>query len=176
MRATTRKRKPFMTLKRWLVLITVCLLLLITVSFIYFRNVQSPQWSAIKAAKEQATEAAKLTEIDKVSHHIWQKDSWIVEGINDQNEAVFVWVTEGQLPVIIKASEGMSEKSIKDAFTSNKPQAEVKRIQPGLFDDKPIWEIYYNDGEKPQHYRYDFYRFDDGAFIDSYTLPAKTGP
>jgi len=176
MRATARKRKPFMTLKRWLLLSSACLLLLITVSFIYFREVQSPEWSAIKAAKDQATEAAKLTEIEKVNHHIWQKDTWIVEGIDEHSEAVFVWLTEGQQPVVHKASEGISEISLKDAFKSKRPLAEVKRIQPGLLDDQPVWEIFYNDGEKPQHYRYDFYRFDNGAFIDSYTLPAKTGP
>ncbi|MGO4343949.1 DUF5590 domain-containing protein [Paenibacillus sp. MCAF9] len=176
MRATARKRKPFMTLKRWLLLITAFLLLLLTVSFIYFREVQSPEWTAINAAKEQATKAADLMEIEKVHHHIWQKNSWVVEGINQQDEHVYVWLTEEQQPVIMKATEGISEKSLKDNFISKRPLAEIKRIQPGLLDDKTVWEIYYNDGEKPDHYRYDFYRFDDGAFIDSYTLPAKTGP
>ena len=165
-----------MTLKRWLLLISACLLLLITVSFIYFRDVQSSKWLAIKEAKAQATEAAKLTEIDKVNQHIWQKDTWVVEGINEESEAVFVWLTEGQLPVVLKASEGISENSLKDSFKSKRLLAEIKRIQPGLLDDQPVWEIFYDDGEKPHHYRYDFYRFDDGAFIDSYTLPAKTGP
>jgi uncharacterized protein YpmB len=176
MRATARKRPPFMTLQRWLFIIIACLLLLLTVGFIYFRDIQDSQWAAIKAAKKQAIEAAGLTEIDKVYHHTWNKEAWIIEGINKENENVFVWLTEEKLPEVIKASEGISEQNLKNTFKGKQPNAVVKRIQPGLLDDQRVWEIYYSDGENPALYHYDFYRFDNGAFIDSYKLPSRTEP
>ena len=176
MRAITRKRQPFMTLKRWLFLIIACLLLLATLFFIYFREIQMPQWSAIEEAKQQAVEAADLAAVKTVYHHVWGKESWIVEGMNQEDEEVFVWLTKDKLPMLVKAAEGISEQALKDSFKNEKPDAHIKRIQPGLLDDKPVWEVYYDDGQKPQHFRYDFYRFDNGSLIETYKLPAKTEP
>lgn len=176
MRATARKRQPFMTLHKWLFVTVAALLLFITVFFIYFRDIQNPQWSAISDVKEQAIDAADLTSIKAVHHHIWNKECWVVEGVNQEAEAVFVWLTEDKLPEVIKASEGITEEEIKDLFNNGKPDSEVKRIQPGLLNDKPIWEIYYRDGQKPEYFHYDFYSFDNGTLIDSYKLPAQTEP
>jgi uncharacterized protein YpmB len=176
MRVVARKRPPFMTLKRWIILITVCLVLLITAFFLYFREIQSPQWTAIKDAKEQAAKAADLTSVETVYHHIWNKESWIITGVNQADEEVFVWLTEDKLPEIVKASEGISEQTLKNTFKNEKPDAQIKRIQPGLLDDKKVWEVYYANGQKPQHFLYDFYSFDTGTLIKTYTLPAKTGP
>lgn len=176
MRAIVRKRPPFMTLQRWLFVIVACLLLFITVFFIYFRDIQNPQWSAIRDVKKQAIKAADLASINNVYHHIWNKESWVVEGKNQEDEKVFVWLTEDRLPEIIKASEGISERQLTNMFKNEKPDSELKRIQPGLLDDKPVWELYYSDGQKPQHFFYDFYSFDNGDLINSYKLPAKTEP
>jgi uncharacterized protein YpmB len=176
MRIIARKRPPFMTLQKWLFLIVACLLLLITFFFIYFREIQGPEWSAIKEAKEQATKAADLASINDVYHHIWSKESWVVEGVNQADEKVFVWLTEDNLPKIIKAEDAVSEQTLKNSFKNEKPDANIKRIQPGLLGGKPIWEVYYDDGQKPLHSLYDFYSFDNGTFIDSYKLPAKTEP
>ncbi|OBZ17532.1 MULTISPECIES: DUF5590 domain-containing protein [Bacillales] len=165
-----------MTLKRWIILIALCLVLLITAFFIYFREIQSPHWAAIKDAKEQATKAADLTSIETVYHHIWSKESWIVTGVNQADEKVFVFMTGDKLPEIVKASDGISEQALKNSFKNEKPAAQIKRIQPGLLDDKKVWEVYYDNGQKPQHSLYDFYSFDTGTLVETYTLPAKTGP
>ncbi|MDQ8735409.1 DUF5590 domain-containing protein [Paenibacillus sp. LHD-38] len=165
-----------MTVQRWLFVIIACLLLLLTVGFIYFNEIQNPQWAAIKAAKKQAIEAAELTKVEKVYHHTWNKETWIIEGINKEDENVFVWLAEEKLPEVTKASEGISAQDLKATFKSKQPKAVVKRIQPGLLEGQRVWEIYYSDGENPAHYHYDFYRFDNGNFIDSYKLPSRTEP
>lgn len=176
MRVITKKRPPFMTLQRWLFVSAAALLLFITVFFIYFRDIQMPQWSAISDAKAKATVAANLVEVENIYKHVWTTESWIVEGIDDEDNEVFVWITEGKQPEIIKASDSVSSRSVKDSFTASKPDAVVKRIQPGLLDGEPVWEIFYSIGQGPSHYFYEFYTFDSGTFISVYQLPAKTEP
>jgi uncharacterized protein YpmB len=176
MRVIEKKRPPFMTLQRWLFVSAAALLLFITVFFIYFRDIQMPQWSSIRDAKAKAADAANLVEVEKVYKHVWNTESWIVEGIDEEDNEVFVWITEDKQPEIIKASDSVSLQSVKDSFTASKPDASVKRIQPGLLDDEPVWEIFYSIGENPAHYFYEFYTFDSGTFINVYQLPAKTEP
>jgi uncharacterized protein YpmB len=176
MRAIARKRRPFMTLKRWLFVIIAALLLIFTIIFIYLRNIQQPLWQEIKEMKQQAIEYADLASVEKVYHHIWNKESWIVLGSNQQDEGIYVWLTEEQSPESTLVTEGAAEQQIRDEFKQKKPDAEIKRIQPGLLDDVRIWEVYYSAGDSSIHYYYDFYRFDNGAFINSYKLPLKTEP
>ncbi|MGM0880425.1 MAG: DUF5590 domain-containing protein [Bacillota bacterium] len=171
-----KKRPPFMTLQRWLFVSIAALLLFITVFFIYYRDIQMPQWSAISDAKAKAVDAANLVEVENIYKHVWNTESWIVEGIDDEDNEVFVWITEDTQPKIIKAFDSVSSRSINDSFKAAKPDAVVKRIQPGLLDGQPVWEIYYSIGQGPARYFYEFYTFDSGTFISVYRLPAKTEP
>ncbi len=176
MRATARKRRAFMTTQRWVFVIVASMILLATVLFIYFRDIQQSQWTAKDEARKQAVEAADLVQIEKIYEHIWNKKSWIVQGSNELDEELFVFLAEEQLPDVVKAADGVSAEQISNTFNTKKPNAAVLRIQPGLLNNTRIWEVYYSESDNPKHYYYDFYSFVDGAFIDSYKLPAKTEP
>lgn len=176
MRATARKRPPFMTLQRWIFLFVAALLLLITIVFIYFLDIQNPQRAAIEEAERQAIEAAGLTQVEHVYHQVWDKESWIVEGTDKDDEKVFVWLADESNPEIVKASSGISMQEMKTSFKGEHPNANIIRIQPGLLDNQRVWEVYYSSGDETNHYKYDFYSFDNGALINSYTLPNRTEP
>lgn len=176
MRSTARKRRSFMTLHRWIFVIVAALLVIGTAFGIYYREVQTATWAATNEAKTKAIEAAQLQSVETVYTHVWNKKSWIVKGIDQDNQNVFVWIADDMEPKIIKEADSISMQALKDSFHSSKPDAAIKRIQPGLLDDEPVWEIYYSTGERPKHYFYDFYAFDSGSFINSYHLPAKTEP
>ncbi|WP_144023682.1 DUF5590 domain-containing protein [Paenibacillus sp. FSL H8-0548] len=165
-----------MTMQRWLFAVVASLILIFTGVFVYFRDIQQPQWLEAKEAKQQATQFADLASVEKVYRHIWNKESWIVQGSNQQDEEIYVWLSEDQSPVSSLAAEGVTKEQISDEFKKKKQDADIIRIQPGLFDDVRVWEVYYRDGDSSIHYYYDFYKFDNGAFIDSYKLPAKTEP
>ncbi|MBD2869700.1 cell wall elongation regulator TseB-like domain-containing protein [Paenibacillus arenilitoris] len=176
LRSVTKKRPPFMTAQRWVFVIVASLLLLGTAIGIYFRDIQMPRWSAERDAEARAVEAADLAEVEQVYHHIWNKESWVVKGVDANSDEVFVWLAEENEPMTLKASEGISASELRSAFALGKPQADIKRMQPGLLNDTPVWEIFYRIAGSPDRYYYDFYRFDDGTFIDEYKLPAETEP
>ncbi|MCA0754372.1 DUF5590 domain-containing protein [Paenibacillus sp. N4] len=176
MRVITRKRPAFMTPHRWIFVITATILLLGTAFGVYFREIQMPEWTAESEAERRAVDEAGLAVADRVYHHIWHQESWIVEGIDKTDNDVFVWITEGKPPKVIAEDDGVSLRQLKNTFLVEQPDAKLKRIQPGLFDGGPVWEIFYSIGEKPERYYYDFYTFDSGTFIDRYRLPSKTEP
>ncbi|WP_424766029.1 DUF5590 domain-containing protein [Paenibacillus sp. sgz302251] len=176
MRGATKKRKPVKTPQRWLFLLTGFILLFIIAFGLYFREIQTPKWSADYNAEARAIEAAKLASVETVYSHTWHKKSWIVSGTDEENNKVYVWVTDDKDPVVIQAADSIAYEELKNVFLAEKPDASIKRVQPGLFDDKPVWEIFYSMGSSPERYYYEFYTFDSGAFIDEYSLPAKTEP
>lgn len=183
MRADTKKRPPLMTTQRWIFVVVAVLLIIVTTIAIYYKDIKSPRWSDEKAAKAEAIEAAELTEIDKVSKHVWDQVSWFVSGKNADGEQLFVWlpkpvdeVMTAAEPIIMKASEAEAEKGIRAKFELAKPEANVKRVQPGLLDGNPVWEIFYTLKTDDSHYYYEFYSFTGGEFINEYKLPAKTEP
>lgn len=177
MRASARKSPRFMTTQRWVFVIVASLLLLLTGFGIYFRDIQMSKWSETSEIEEQAIEAAELASVEKVYKHVWKTESWIVEGTNQAEEDVFVWIIKDEQPKIIKATDAISSRALAGAFAAEHSGAEVKRIQPGLLNDEPVWEVYYkaNDSGKAYYY-YAFYSFGSGNFIDEYKLPAKTEP
>ncbi|WP_211231471.1 DUF5590 domain-containing protein [Paenibacillus harenae] len=165
-----------MTTQRWLFVIVSILLAAGTAFGIYFREIQMPKWSADREAEELAIEAGNLAEVEEVYHHIWDKESWIVKGLDQEGRQVFVWLADDEQPEIIHASDGFAQKKLKDAFEISKPQANIKRIQPGLLQNTRVWEIFYSVEGSPDRYYYEFYRFDNGQFLEEYKLPAGTEP
>lgn len=176
MRATSKKRPPLMTTQRWIFAIVALLLIGITVFGSFYRDIQRQNWSDEDQAKAKAMEAANLKSIETVYKHVWNKESWIVEGIDQEDDDVYVFMTEDEQPLTILAAESKSLKAIEASFTTEKQGAEVKRIQPGLLDGKPVWEVYYKLGGEAGHFYYEFYTFDSGTFVNVYKLPAKTEP
>ncbi|MGO4541270.1 cell wall elongation regulator TseB-like domain-containing protein [Paenibacillus sp. 2TAB19] len=189
MRADTKKRQPIMTTQRWIFVIVAVLLIIITTTAIYYKDIKSPRWSDEREAKADAIEAAELTEVDQISKHIWDQVSWFVSGKNADGEQIYVWLprpvdeetdeetsTQEPEPIVVKASEAEAKKAIRAKFDLAKPEAVVKRMQPGLLGDKPVWEIFYTLKADETHYYYDFYSFTSGAFLNEYKLPAKTEP
>ncbi|MNZ63972.1 hypothetical protein D3C78_821300 [compost metagenome] len=135
-----------------------------------------PKWSADSEAKQQAIEAAGLTDVLKVYRHSWEQVTLIVHGFDQAEQEVYVWMTEDGTQHTIKASDSKSEEAIRAAFMAEKPEALIKRIQPGWLFNEPVWEVYYSVEGKPDRYYYDFYKFGSGTFIEMYKLPAKAEP
>ncbi|MFF2482205.1 DUF5590 domain-containing protein [Paenibacillus sp. NPDC058071] len=173
-----------MTPKRWAAVIGVLLAALIGASLIYYQMIHAGSWSEERQAQQQAANAAGLTEIGKTTKYVWDKPYWIVEGKNEAGEDLYVFIelskeetAEGSVasaePRIIKATEAYGKENLIASFSAQKPDADIKRIQPGTLNGELVWEVYYSRKEDMTKYYYDFYKFGDGTFIDQYKLPAK---
>ncbi len=182
-----------MSAKRWLTLSSLLILALLVAIFIYYRSVQLPYWSQEASIRKEVVEAAQLKSVTKATKHVWDQAYWVVEGTDETDTDVYVWMavpekseagagngaaegsvkTDAVPPLIIKASEAASKDAIRESFLQAKPDAEIKRMQPGMLNGEPVWEIYFSREEHTTKYYYEFYRFRDGSFLTEYRLPAR---
>lgn len=178
MRAVQKKRPRFMTPKRWFLVAAACIVTLGVWFGFYLRDVMSPRWSEEAQARSIALQHGTMTEIDLMRKHVWEEVTWVAEGRNAENEAVYLFIKENGDPETVAASSVMPEQELLDRFRSANADAEVIRITPGRFRGGPAWEIYYSEpSERGTTYFYSFYRFDEsGALLDTYRLPSTTGP
>lgn len=170
-----------MTAKRWLAIVIACIIILVVTIILYYRSIQTPTWNDEAIIKEKAIESTELASVTDITKHVWDTESWIVEGVDQAGEDVLVWITTtGAEDAVtehkqtVKASEGSSKVDIKAAFQTMRPEAKLKRIQPGMLNGELVWEVYYSIDEGMNKYYYDFYRYMDGSFITQYRLTAKT--
>ncbi|MEK3881410.1 hypothetical protein [Paenibacillus sp. PL2-23] len=182
MRAIEKKRPPFMTPKRWILLISASAVTFLVWFGLYLHDIQSPLWGLERSMRQAALQTGELSEVDKLHKHVWEASSWIAEGRDGAGAVRYVYLTgEGEPLYTIDADDVLSEEELLAQFReANRSAAglEVVRVQPGLFRDSPAWEVYYSsqDGDRRRYY-YQFYTFDrEGDLIESFTLPTGTGP
>lgn len=175
MRAIERKRPPLMTARRWLFIVIAALITFAVWFGLYFREIQMPRWSQISSVQAMAVESGQLASVQNVNKHIWDQPSWVVEGVNSDEEEVYLFLTDSETLFTIKKEDSISPEALRTAFLKEKPNASIRHIKPGLFYGKPIWEINYTLGNGDKHYYYEFYTFEQGTWLDMYRLPAKTG-
>ncbi len=162
-----------MTPRRWTALSLVLLLAVIAGINIWYQSIFADTWTAEDQAKKQAAEAASLTDVDHVSKYVWDETAWIVDGTREDGERVFVWLRESVTDTVY-GSHSASKDQIRIAIKSNKPDARIEHIRPGIAGGEHIWEVYYSRMESGQRkYMYDFYNFENGTFINTFKLPAK---
>ncbi|WP_284239727.1 DUF5590 domain-containing protein [Paenibacillus glycanilyticus] len=161
--------------KRWVAVFFVALAAVIAVIVMYYNTIQQPFWDTENPIRKQAKEAANLTKVSSITKQVWDTTSWIVKGENDADEEIYVWLIGPDKTVqTVKASEGTSKDAINQALHAAKPDADIKRIQPGTLNGQLVWEVFYSQGKSPEKYSYDFYDFRTGTYVTEYHLPAKT--
>ncbi|MBD3918838.1 DUF5590 domain-containing protein [Paenibacillus sp. PR3] len=173
MRATRKKRAPFMNPKRWTALSLVLLLAIIAGLGMWYNTIFKGIWSAEAKAEQQAIEAASLTEVNSVEKYVWDESVWVVEGKAADGQDLYVWLRDNGTETV-PAANAVNEQQIRDSLLQNKPDASIKHVRPGIVDGQRVWEVFYSRSESgEQKYEYAFYNFENGTFINTLKLPAK---
>lgn len=162
--------------KRWTALSLVLLLAIIAGLGIWYNTIFSDIWSDEAKAKQQAMDAAALTEVDSTAKYVWDESVWVVEGKTADGQEQYVWLRENGTETV-RAADAVSKQQIRDSLLQNKPDAHIKHIRPGIVEGQHVWEAFYSRSESGQQkYEYDFYNFENGTFISTLKLPAKQLP
>lgn len=173
MRATRKKRAPFMNPKRWTALSLVLLLAVIAGLGMWYNTIFKDIWSDESKAKQLAIEAAALTEIDSVEKYVWDEAVWVVEGKTADEQPLYVWLRDSGA-VLMPADDAVNKQQIRNSLLQNKPDANIKHIRPGVVEGQYVWEVFYSRNVSGQQkYEYDFYNFENGTFMYTLKLPAK---
>ena|GEM_PF-260056 len=168
-----RSRRPgLMTPMRWVVLVVTLLLLAFLIFNLWYRSIHAEVWAEEREAAQRASEAAQLTEIDRIDKHVWNTTTWIVQGRDTADQQLMVWLHDDKVE-IIGAADGITEEDLKRQLASDHPEQQIVRIMPGLLNGVKAWEVYYSVEGSPRRFFYSFYRFDNGQFITTYNLPNR---
>ncbi|REE94320.1 uncharacterized protein YpmB [Paenibacillus taihuensis] len=173
MRANRSKRPSFMTPWRWVLLASLLVILILTSLNVYYRSVQSPVWEEERNAEDQAMQLGSLSSVDNSYHYVWDEPVWVVKGKDHNNDVTYVWLLKDG-SITLRADQGKTKAEVKESFLQTKPDAAISHIKLGLLRAEPVWEVFYerNQSGVATHF-YDFYRFRDGTFFDSYRLPTR---
>lgn len=130
-----------------------------------------------KAAIERAYQEADIKTVNRVDWFHYNEDYYILEGINQDDESIIVWVPVAKNEEVFSElkSEGLTEdeaisllyQGIKDLSDDKRPK-QLINIKFGMVEGNPAYEITYRD----QKNRYSIFLVDfyNGDWYRVYNL------
>lgn len=166
--------------KKWIYISILAVLLILFGLYHFYVYIMKDQWAERDLAVSIAEQQAELISVTKTQKSVWGEDSiyWTIEGLNDENKPIMVWVQFGMdhKPVNGKNSvhselieNGVSEDEMYAKITSELGNIEIIHLQPSYYNKTYVWQLFYKqDG----NYVYRFYQFSDGTEIgNGFQLP-----
>lgn len=165
-----------MTRKKWIVITLSVIVLIFLGLHLYYRSIQTDEWVKEDLAIQAAMKQTDLKKAEQVQKSVWADVYWIVTGPNAQNEELVVWVNQDGSQVHSELqSQGASQETIQDKVKSRTANADIVKMVPGTWEGQFVWQVFYKaaDADDKERYYYDFYRFSDGGYLTTYTLPNR---
>jgi uncharacterized protein YpmB len=159
--------------RKWKRIVMVGIFVLATLIFAlsrFYLNVQGNHWDEKSAAVETAYEKSVLAKASKVESFYGDQPMHIVFGEDKIGHKVIVWVTDKDVHAEM-ADDAFTEEQVREIMLKKDPNLELMRVMPGFIEGQYVWEVFYKkqiDGGT--RYFYDYYKFHDGTYIDTYRL------
>ncbi|MGG1550528.1 DUF5590 domain-containing protein [Paenibacillus ferrarius] len=155
---------------RWIVLGVFIVATLGVVLSHFYLNLQGKHWDEKRVAVEKAFAGSMMTEATNVDFFYGDEPVQIVYGENKLNQPMIVWISEGGVHAEM-TSEGFTKEQARIAVLKKAPNASIERIMPGKLGGEYVWEVFYKQKENDHtRYYYDYYKFKDGTFLDTFRL------
>ncbi|WP_409346650.1 DUF5590 domain-containing protein [Paenibacillus sp. MBLB4367] len=139
----------------------------------WYKNVQAGEWQQENESVKTAYEQTILAKAVRTEQFVGDRPYTIVYGQDKVGQEVIVWVSQNDIHSEY-AANGVSKEDIRKKLEANDPAIEALRITPGKLDNAYVWEAFYKkSGDGATRYFYDYYRFQDGALIDTWKLSLK---
>ncbi|GAA3405067.1 DUF5590 domain-containing protein [Paenibacillus hodogayensis] len=150
------------------------LVLIAAVLVFFYRTIHGEEWALEAAAKQTVTETTYMKTVDRVESFVGEKPYIIVFGQDPDGNKAIAWVNDGNAHMQY-ASTGVSEDDVRGVVEQANPDNEVLRIVPGVLNDNYVWEALYKRKEEDDRirYYYGYYRFDNGAEIDTWRMTKR---
>ncbi|WP_225229131.1 cell wall elongation regulator TseB-like domain-containing protein [Paenibacillus gallinarum] len=166
--------------KKWIYISILTVLLILFGIYQFYVYVMKDQWAERDLAVSIAEQQAQLTSVTKTQKSVWGEDSiyWTIEGLNNENKPIMVWVQFGldRKPITGENSvhtelidNSISEDEMYAKIASELGNIEIIHLQPSYYNKTYVWQLFYKQEGK---YVYRFYQFSDGTEIgNGYQLP-----
>lgn len=167
---TNTYKKSSKKRKRFFLIFSAALLLIIIFLTLFYRSVQKDHFADMNRAVQIVREQLHLTSVTRVEPAYGDGAYHIVFGVNEEQVPLVIWVSDEELHVE-PALEAFNENQVREAVLAKEPNAQIQRVLPNKIEGEYVWEAFYKKKtETGTKYFYDFYRFTDGAYIDTYRL------
>lgn len=153
--------------------ITLGIFIILTLSVVlsrFYLNVQNEHWEAKRQAVETAYEKSILAKATNVDFFYGDEPVQIVYGEDKLGQGVIVWVSDKDIHTEMTA-EAFTEIQVREAVIKKNAEVEIERVIPGKLGSDFVWEVFYKKSENNRtRYFYDYYKFKDGQYMDTYRL------
>ncbi|MCD8510701.1 MAG: DUF5590 domain-containing protein [Bacillus sp. (in: Bacteria)] len=164
-------------MKGWIIAVLIIIVVgFISFSYYIYEAISAPMIERQQNVISLINNLEGIHEINNISHYHGRRSFQVFEGINDDDQEIYIWVeelkeeqkeenTEPQVITRLK-SDGLTEQQVKDIVHGRLNINEIKSINLGIIGITPIYEVIYED----QSNRHSFYyiTFEDGTYIRHY--------
>jgi uncharacterized protein YpmB len=159
--------------KHWIIAGSAVILLLLIVLYQFFSSVHEDQWLVEKDSIETVTSSTYMRQVNRSFAFHGDIPYTIVYGTDPDGRAMIAWVSAEGVHAEYE-SDGITEEEARKKVLAQTPDAEILRASPGVYEGVYVWEVFYKRQVEQgiQHY-YDYYRFQDGHYIETYKLAVQ---
>lgn len=168
-----RRRRGLMSRRGWTLWISALVVLLLVYLHAEYRSFQRPIWAAELQAEKLAQQKAGLKETSSAEKYVWDAPVWVVRGKNAEGQEVIAWLPEKGEPLLLDMASSRKEGDIRSIFKQRVPDAHIHHVRAGMIGGQPVWEVFYTRKQGQTRYYYDFYQYQSGEYMTTYSLTTK---
>lgn len=158
---------------KW-VLNSLGIVILVVIILFQINNwIHKDEWKVQDDAIQLAKQKSTIQTVTKVERFVGDETSYVVFGKDPQLQDIIVWVTNLETHSEW-AKDGITEQDALNKVKARDPANQVIRTTAAIWFEQFAWEVYYKKKEEQEtRYFYDYYRFDDGQYLDTYSLSIR---
>ena len=135
--------KRVMLVKKWFLIISFIVIIIITIGTIVYLNAIQPLKSAEEKAIEIAMAETPLTVVDEFNIYNGEETYYVLQGKNGDGTKLIVWVPEKKGKLMVKkASDGITKKQAIDTVSAEIATDSIITVKLGMEKGIPLWEVH----------------------------------
>ena len=135
--------KRVMLVKKWFLIISFVVIIIITIGTIIYLNAIQPLKSAEEKAIEIAMAETPLTVVDEFNIYNGEETYYVLQGKNGDGTKLIVWVSEEKGKLMVKkASDGITKKQAIDTVSAEIATDSIITVKLGMEKGIPLWEVH----------------------------------
>ena len=132
-----------MLVKKWFLIISFVVIIIITIGTTIYLNAIEPLKSAEEKAIEKAMAETPLTVVDEFNIYNGEEAYYVLQGKNGDGTKLIVWVPEEKGKLMVKkASDGITKKQAIDAVSAEIATDSIITVKLGMEKGIPLWEVH----------------------------------
>ena len=140
-------------MKKWIWIGCFILIIAIVLCIHTYVQAMKPFNSAKEDAISIAKDQAELKTEENFSLYNGKQTYYIIEGKNDSNEDIIVWINEKTHEVTTKPKkDGITKQEAINILLSEQKPEEINSVRLGMYDGFPVWEIYSHTNNESINY------------------------